>query len=361
MFIFIQFAGADQDELKRIKEAIKAKGAKWTAGETSVSKLSKAERDKLSGTILSDEGPQGSGTSEILEGLPEAFDWLSSGLVTPVKNQGSCGSCWAFACVAQVEFFEMTLKPPAVMAAPAGKPPEPPGKPPKPPAPPPDYTDLSEQYLVSCNTDNNGCRGGWLDNASNFLENIGTVDEECFPYSARDLPCRRACKDSASRIAKINDWAWVAENRYLPTIVELKNAIYFNGPVTAAFRVYDDFHYYKSGIYQCLYDRDGISTVGHAILIVGWNDNLSEGIGYWKVKNSWGTGWGEDGYFNIAYTEMEPHLIDTGDPEDPIPGGGEADVNFGRDAVKYTKTGYPAPPRIAEDVITLWGSIKAEY
>lgn len=135
--IFIQSVYADKEELEKIKKAIKEKGAKWTAEENSISKLPKAERDMLLGTILSNAGPQGSGTSEVSAELPGAFDkWRSLNLVTPVKNQGGCGSCWAFACVAQVEFFEMQLKPATAMAPPAGKLS-------KPPAPSLDYTDLS--------------------------------------------------------------------------------------------------------------------------------------------------------------------------------------------------------------------------
>ena len=181
------------------------------------------------------------------------------------------------------------------------------------------------------------------------------MDEKCFPYSARNLPCRKACGDSASRIAKIDGWGWVSD-RYKPIADELKSAISSNGPVTAAFRVYKDFFSYGGGIYQCVYDSDGLPDGGHAILIVGWNDNPG-GIGYFIVKNSWGTNWGESGYFNIAYTELLPHSIDTDK------GPGTADVNFGRDAVEYTKTSsYPAPPKIAEGgTATLWGGIKAEY
>jgi hypothetical protein len=185
------------------------------------------------------------------------------------------------------------------------------------------------------------------------LRDYGTVDEACFTYAARDLPCTKACKDSASRIVKIDDWVYADPRSYedpmaAPDPNSLKTAI-LESPVTAAFYVYTDFYCYSGGIYKY---TDGEREGGHAILIVGWNDNPGgDLLPYFVCKNSWGTDWGLSGYFYIAQSQIYP------DPDTGV------DVDFGRKAARLIKSGYPAPPRITDDgtLVTFWGNIKAGY
>lgn len=292
-FVSISFAKLTSEqaqELKKIQTAIKEKGAKWKAGETSVFKLSKEERRNLCGLLFADRPGLGTGNESPYtlgeEPLPATFDWRTQNVVTPVKNQGSCGSCWAFASVAGMES--------AMLIADFDK-----------------YSvdgDLSEQLLVSCDNTNYGCCGGYMDRVYNYLMNNGTVDEECFPYYAsgtckcntricrsRTLSCDGKCSDYEIRILKTSDWQWVNELAEVPAVDEIKAALQ-QGPLPVGMDVYSDFLSYAGGIYE---QTTGIREGGHAVLIVGWEDANS----CWIVKNSWGTGWGEQGFFRIKWND----------------------------------------------------------
>ncbi len=209
-----------------------------------------------------------------LQTLPAAHDWRAVGL-PPVRNQGGCGSCWAFGTVGPLESQIMIQSGTAV--------------------------DLSEQYLVSCNTDNDGCGGGWW--AHDYHEwkippgetEAGAVLEADFPYTASDAPCNSP-HDHAYRI---DNWAYVPGNE--DDIDEIKQAIYQYGPVSAAVAVGPAFQGYSSGVFDN--DESGYG-INHAIVLVGWDDAYSwEGdtYGVWILRNSWGSGWGDGGYMYITY------------------------------------------------------------
>ena len=192
--------------------------------------------------------------------LPAAYMGYSS----PIRNQGSCGSCWAFGSVAVLE--SSIIKYAGVTV------------------------DLSEQQLVSCNPYGWGCNGGFF--ALDLLQNPGAVFESCFPYTATDEPCQTGC----AFVYNFSNWAYVAGSNVLASVEAIKTAIYNYGSVGSAVYVDSAFQAYSSGV---LYSpgKGRNPRVNHAIQLVGWDDALQA----WRLKNSWGTGWGDDGYMWIRY------------------------------------------------------------
>ncbi len=312
---FLQLANAS--DLEKVKKAIKKKGAKWEAGETSISRLPEHEIKLRLGAILDDEivlggkpvKPDNSAKPNGTK-LPREFDWRDMDgqcWVTPVKNQGGCGSCWAFGSIAQLESVKMIAEG----------------------TPDPDL-DLSEQYMVSCDPINYGCSGGYMFPAYDFLRDTGTPDEECYRYLAKDSYSGAPCEDTCPEPALVNIDNW---SRVPPDVDALKAAVYEH-PITAVFWVYKDFFYYTGGVYKYVW---GELQGGHAVCIVGWNNR-----GF-IVKNSWGTGWGESGYFNIAYSEVT------------------SEVRFGMHSGDFDMSAPSlAPPGESrpETLVTVWGKIK---
>ncbi len=213
-----------------------------------------------------------------LTATASSFDWrtLPGGNV-PVRNQGSCGSCWAFGTVAPLE---------ALIGVHCQK-----------------SVDLSEQYLVSCNQSGWGCQGGWF--AHDYHEwliptgkgqtDFGAVLENASPYKAYNA----SCGGPHAHPYKISDWRFVSSSNGVPTPAAIKQAIENYGPVSVAVCVGSKFQAYRSGIFNANETCSG--TVNHAVTLVGWNDDLGVDNGYWILKNSWGTGWGEGGYMRIRY------------------------------------------------------------
>lgn len=197
--------------------------------------------------------------------LPSSFDWRKvnpSGL-SPIRDQGQCGSCWAFSMTASVE-DALTL----------GKIPQ----------------ALSQQYVVSCNTKGYSCDGGFFD-AYDMYVDPGSVSADQFPYTAQD----QSCKSNLRYGEKILQWAYVGNDSSVAATEDIKKAIYQYGPVSVAVSVDDAFSSYRSGVFNTC--NDG-SQINHAVNIVGWDDANG---GYWIMRNSWGASWGESGYMRIKY------------------------------------------------------------
>ena len=247
-------------ELKAIQTMISVNGHSWTANHTSVSDLSPAEKQHRLGLIW--QPPTGFRLPyvDMTATVASAWDWRNTkgaNWVTPIKDQGDCGSCVGFATVATIE---------SAVEISRGN-----------PKPTP---DLSEADLffgggASCN--------GWqFESALSRAQSAGIADEACWPYNG-DGPC----PDRANRVTKITSWK---------TITNPKDWIATNGPIMTGMEVNSDFFDYTGGVYT--YDY-GDFMGNHAICVIGYDDTQN----CWICKNSWGTSWGEDGYFKIAYGE----------------------------------------------------------
>jgi uncharacterized repeat protein (TIGR01451 family) len=218
--------------------------------------------------------------------LPSSFDWRNNGgnYVTSVKDQDTCGSCYTFAALGDLES--------KLLIDGAGT------------------FDFSENNAKECNwyelTGTDGgtsCDGGNYYLLASMFSKKGTVLESCDPYVASDVSCNSACPYQKTLL----DWRIISGNGVADTNV-LKQYIYTYGPVYTA--MYAGYYYDAweteftsyDGSYTLYYA--GSENTNHAVLIVGWDDSLSHagsGSGGWIVKNSWGTGWGDNGYFTIAY------------------------------------------------------------
>lgn len=289
------------DERGAIRAAISAEGARWVEGETAVSGLSLDMKRRLTGLIKPKAAEAERLTPLKLEppatGLPPSIDWRSrpgGSFVTPVRNQRSCGSCWAFATAAALE--SATLR---GMSKPNSD------------------LNLAEQVLLSCGK-SGSCQGGYIDAASNYIRDTGLPIESCYSYTATDGNCANACADWQPSAEKIYAWSWVVIQNSSSSN-SIKIALDKYGPLTSTMEVYDDFYYYTGGVYSKV---TGTYIGGHAILIVGYDDANQCFI----CKNSWGESWGEKGYFRIAYSQADNAVL------------------FGDWTIAYTKSPPLTPP-----------------
>lgn len=205
--------------------------------------------------------------------VPEDLDWRKHDVVTPVKNQEQCGSCWAFSTTGALE---------GAHARAAGE-----------------LVSLSEQQLVDCSSNygNNGCNGGLMDNAFEYVLKNGGVDtEESYPYHAHEERCHFKTKSIGSTCSGFVDVAQGDEKA-------LKEAVATVGPVSIAIDVTEDkFMLYKDGVFVDQTCSNEPDSLNHGVLIVGYGvaEENGKSADYWIVKNSWSTKWGEDGYIRMA-------------------------------------------------------------
>jgi C1A family cysteine protease len=293
--------------VEEINRLIQEKGYTWHAGKTSVSGLSLEEKKRLCGDKLERRVEVESTQKKKGKQLPSAFDWrdyLGEDWTTEIRNQGDCNSCPAFANIAA---FESILE--ILDGSPDANP------------------DLSESYLFFCGYDqlccSASCADGWCsDAARNSLRYFGVPDEDCWPYIPEDSPCTQCtvpCENCApgqpgvcycanvedgvhhgGRLLTIDDWYELPDD-----VDSIKASIVNNGPVPTSMDVYEDFfdYDYLGGCYKyTMGDKVGY----HAVTIVGYDDNILAApgeYGAWICKSSWGLGWGEEGWFQIAYGE----------------------------------------------------------
>lgn len=205
-------------------------------------------------------------------GLPATFDWAAEGKVTSIRNQGSCGSCWAFGTVGVME---------SAIKIQTGQ-----------------SVDLSEQYLVSCNNSGWSCNGGWW--AHNYHTSqlgknqttVGAVLESDMPYTATN----GTCTTITNHPYKLDNWNYISGYPN-PSVDAIKNAIANYGPVAAAVCVGSAFSSYRSGVFSTEETSACNGGVNHAIVLTGWDDATQS----WVLRNSWGSGWGESGTMRIKW------------------------------------------------------------
>lgn len=261
-------SGDPKEQINQVQAAILKAGARWVAGETSLSNLSPEEWQARVGYNFQPLDAPAIDENSVFGPPPASLDWRDNNgnYVSAVTDQKKCGSCWAFAMTAALESYVLRRQD-------AGAP-----------------VDLSEQVMLSC-SGAGSCNGGTLN--ANFLKTTGLPPESFYPYTALDGNCAAAAAGWQKEAKRIGSWGSVSK-----TLTALKTALNDYGPLPIAFYVYEDFMHYKSGVYSY---TAGKRLGGHGVLLVGYNDAEQ----YFTVKNSWNTGWGEKGYFKIAYSEMK--------------------------------------------------------
>jgi hypothetical protein len=230
------------------------------------------------------------------QALPSRWDWRDQGVVTGVGAQGECGACYAFASIGSLE-SQLAMRGEGIW-------------------------DLSEKNVRDCNYGSRGCAGGNIWHVTNHLSRYGAVTESCDPYSPFEAPCNTLCPP-----VKVVDQLWYLGGSTMPPTSLLKSWLHTYGPLyvamdsgsssaswESAFRLYN-------GLGTLYYPGD--YELDHAVLLVGWDDALQHGGGQgaWLVKNSWGTNWGDSGYFRIAYGSagLGSHAAVIMDWHDPWP------------------------------------------
>jgi len=238
------------------------------------------------GGYLNTEAP------ETLAALPRTYvGWFSS-----VKNQGQCGSCWAFSTIGSLEgaYLKRTGAPQGRVNANgsvtiSAKEPE-----------------FSEQQLVSCNPWGFSCAGGYFAFDMLMPSKVGqtgyyagAVTAADFPYVADTVAC---AVPSGADFDPVVKWGYVDTATTLPSVAAIKSAIYLHGGVSAGVAVGGFFQAYTGGVYS---DTEHYDAINHAIVLVGWDDAK----GAWLMKNSWGPSWGVNGFMWIKYNTA---LVGTG-------------------------------------------------
>ena len=258
-----------------VMETFKEENSLYQTGITKFSDLTKQEFAKTYLNLNYDAMAMANFDPYIVKvsnAAPSSYDWRDYGRVSAVKDQGSCGSCWAFATVANLEGLYYAKK--GVMKT------------------------FSEQMLVDCDTSDSGCNGGLMEYAFAWLKkNGGIMLDSDYPYRGY----KQSCKSDKTKYVDMtvtgykklgssySTWSAVDED-------EVKEFLYETGPLAIALNA-DPLQTYSSGILDVTSAKCPTSGINHAVTLVGYGTQSS--TPYWIVKNSWGRSWGESGYFRI--------------------------------------------------------------
>jgi len=256
-----------QDNMEKIALHNKNKSNTWFMKITQFADMTEdefGEKVVRSGCLLTKRPSSGEMFTGKNTTIADSVDWTTQGAVTPVKNQGQCGSCWAFSTTGAIEGRCQI----------AGK----------------GLTSLSEQDLVDCSKQNDGCSGGLMDLAFEYVESKGGLcTEEEYAYKAKDQAfCKeRFCSSKAGKITGHKDVTPNSEEALLAAASE--------GPVSVAIEADQSaFQLYGGGVFTGTCG----DNLDHGVLVVGYGED--GGDKYWKVKNSWGASWGEEGYIRLV-------------------------------------------------------------
>lgn len=233
-------------------------GHSYTMAHNQFSDMHKHEKEAYMGLRLPEnfKAPVWTASNGLESSAPASLDWRSSSCLQPVKNQGGCGSCWAFSAIGSLEF---------AACAKYGYP-----------------MNLSEQQLVDCDPYDGGCGGGWYYDAWKYLQSYGSNGGSDYPYTAQQGSCRY---NSGAVRAYPSGYSQISAN---PS--SIINALQ-SGPVSIAVNAVDSFMSYSSGVYV---SNSCGGYPNHAIMTVGYGNE--GGYDYWIVRNSWGSSWGQGGY-----------------------------------------------------------------
>ena len=241
--------------------------------------------------------------------LPGSFDWRDSGNVTPVKDQDPCGTCWTFGTTSVLESAVLINE----------------GV---------EY-NFSEQSVALCvdrswtrmydGADEPCAAGGDSFIASEVFIKKGSILELCNPYNGSALNCAGSCVcDDCAPVKRVDGYRLVTDNG--SEIDVIKSAVYDHGPVIMSFYWHSSGNY-MNATWGTIYDYyPSPESANHLVSIVGWNDSVPhpdpehDGTGAWIVKNSWGTGWGNDGFFYLAYNSSCVRGVAYLEYKDPVPG-----------------------------------------
>lgn len=258
--------------LSTVLKAISTQESTWIAGETPLSIMSLDDRKRMLGLDVSKEelaqhkleiAAANAMAPEMAFAAPVSCDWRDqngASWITPIKDQGQCGACVAFATCAVMEARARISANNATLAV-----------------------DLSENHLFFCGCPNCCGRGWQFEAALNFAKSKGVAAETASPYTAANKPCPNT--PAAMHITR-----WKA----LKSVAERKESLAARGPIVAGMKVFNDFYYYTGGVYRHV---QGNLVGNHAVSIVGYDD----GKGCWICKNHWSSRWGEAGFFRVAY------------------------------------------------------------
>jgi len=231
----------------------------WTMGITKFADLTEEEFLEFVGSVEFKHVPGKTFDASVHTQNDDSVDWVAKGAVTGVKNQGQCGSCWAFSTTGSLEgqnFIKNKV-----------------------------LTSYSEQELVDCakTEGNQGCSGGLMDYAFEFVEKKGICTEADYAYKAVDGTCK-TCNASLKTISSYVD---------VKTEDDLETAVSKVGPISVAVDANIKWQLYDGGIMSKAFCNE--KKLDHGVLAVGYDTKEK----YWKVKNSWGTSWGEKGYIRL--------------------------------------------------------------
>uniref|UniRef100_A0AC34F487 Uncharacterized protein n=1 Tax=Panagrolaimus sp. ES5 TaxID=591445 RepID=A0AC34F487_9BILA len=251
LFEINQFSAMSDEELKqRLMSYQDFEGDVKIAIETS----SKTTTDK--NNVIFDKQPS-------WKGRPAFVDWRTKGKVTRIKDQGQCGSCWAFSVTAAVE-SQIAIKRN-------------------------DLIELSEQQLIDCDSENRGCSGGYRPWAFSYIESKGQTTEQLYYYTGR----KGECRNITANLRKIDS------HKYLGTDEDhLADWVAEHGPVSFGVNVTRGMYQYSSGVFNPSPDECAHHSIGsHAMIIVGYGE--MNGDTYWLIKNSWASSYGDSGYLKM--------------------------------------------------------------